>query len=230
MSTWRLLIAEDDLVIRRALEVNFLVDGFDVTTAQDGASALQKAQQRWPDAAILDLIMPDATGYEVADHLRRSMEIPIIMLTSLNDEQTMIKGLGGYANDYLCKPFRYSELRARLDRLLAHYYNGGLHPTERVMIDARLSIDFAHRRVWVDRRKVMLTPIEARILFVLLQYANQTVPTTTLLHRAWSLDKESDPASLWVRVRALRTKIEPNPNRPRYIFTERGIGYRFSWP
>jgi two-component system KDP operon response regulator KdpE len=230
MSTWRLLIADDDPVIRRALEAGFLADGFDVTMAHDGTSALQKAEQLWPDAVILDLIMPNVTGYEVAAHLRGILEIPIIMLTSVNDEQTMISSLEGYADASVCKPFRYSELRAQLNHLLARYYNDRLHPGKRVVVDECLSIDFTSRLVWLDRHEVVLTPIEARILFVLLQNPNKTVPTKTLLRRAWRLGKEGDLASLWVRMRQLRAKMEPDPKRPRYIFTERGAGYRFNWP
>lgn len=228
MDKWRVLIADDDTLLRRSLEVSLVADGFDVVTAVDGQSALEKVNQRWPDAAILDLMMPDMTGFELADKLRRAVEIPIMILTSISDEETTIKGLEQHADDYIHKPFSYGVLRARLNRLLARFYEGGLHPGERTVVDAHLTVDFGHRLAWVDGRQVSLTPIEARILFLLMQRANTVVPTATLLRKAWGLGEEGDPDSLWVRIRKLRNKIEPQPDTPRYIHTERGVGYRFN--
>jgi DNA-binding response OmpR family regulator len=228
MSKWRLLIADDDFVIRRSLEASLLADGFEVISAPDGETALQKTRQRWPDAAILDLMMPDMTGFELADRLRRTVEIPILILTSITDEATTIKGLEQHADDYINKPFSYGVLRARLNRLLAHYYEGGLHPGERVVVDERLTVDFGHRLAWIDGQQVALTPIEARVLFILMQNANAIVPTATLLRKAWGYGEEGDLESLWVRIRKLRNKIEPNADDPRYIHTERGVGYRFN--
>lgn len=228
MTKWRVLVADDDMIVRRSLEASLLSDGFDVIMAHDGTSALEKVNQRWPDAAILDLMMPDMTGFELADQLRRTVEIPILILTSITDEQTTIKGLEEHADDYLNKPFSYGVLRARLNRLLARFYEGGLHPGERVVIDQHLTVDFGHRLAWVNGKQVSLTPIEARILFLLMQRANTIVPTATLLRKAWGLGEEGDQDSLWVRIRKLRNKIEPDPNAPRYISTMRGIGYRFN--
>ncbi|HEX6290682.1 MAG TPA: response regulator transcription factor [Herpetosiphonaceae bacterium] len=228
MTKWRLLIADDDLVVRRSLEASFLTDGFDVVTAPDGETALEKVNQRWPDIAVLDLMMPDMTGFDLSDRLRRAVEIPIIILTSISDEETTIKGLEEHADDYIIKPFSYPILRARVNRLLARYYEGGLHPGERVVVDQHLTVDFGHRLAWVDGKQVALTPIEARILFLLMQNANTIVPTATLLRKAWGFGEEGDPESLWVRIRKLRNKIEPEPDSQRYIHTERGVGYRFN--
>ncbi len=230
MTKWRVLIADDDLVVRRSLEASLLADGYTVMSAQDGSSALEKVSQQWPDAAILDLIMPDMTGFEVAERLRRSVEIPIMILTSITDEATTIEGLQRYADDYITKPFSYGVLRARLERLLARFYEGGLHPGERAIVDDRLTVDFGQRIAWLDGEPITLTPIEARILFLLMQRAGQVVPSTTLLRKAWGFGQEGDPESLWVRIRQLRHKLESRPGAPRYIHTERGIGYRFQPP
>lgn len=227
MSKWRLLVADDDLVVRRTLEAGLLADGFEVISAPDGETALEKVNQHWPDAAILDLMMPDMTGFELAERLRRAVEIPIMILTSITDEQTTIKGLEEYADDYMSKPFSYGVLRARLNRLLSRFYEGGLHPGERVVVDENLTVDFGHRLMWVAGEQVTLTPIEARILFLLMQRSNTIVPTATLLRKAWGVGEEGDPDSLWVRIRKLRNKLEPNRDSPRYIHTQRGIGYRF---
>ncbi len=227
MSKWRLLVADDDVVVRRSLEAGLLADGFEVVTASDGESALEKVNQRWPDAAILDLMMPDMTGFELAERLRRAVEIPILILTSITDEQTTIKGLEQYADDYMHKPFSYGVLRARLNRLLARFYEGGLHPGERVVVDDYLTVDFGHRLMWVAGEQIALTPIEARILFLLMQRPHTIVPSATLLRKAWGAGEEGDPDSLWVRIRKLRNKLEPHAASPRYIHTQRGVGYRF---
>ena len=230
MSKWRVLIADDDLVIRRSLEASLLMDDFDVISAADGEEALVKVDKRWPDIAVLDLNMPGMSGFKLADRLRRAIEIPVIMLTSVSDEETTVRGLEEHADDYVTKPFRYPELRARINRLLARAYEGGLHPGERVVVDDQLVIDFGHRVAILRDNIINLTPIEARILFILLQNQNRIVPTGTLLRKAWGFGEEGDPSSLWVRMRKLRTKIEPDPDAPRYIQTERGVGYRFARP
>lgn len=230
MSKWRLLIAEDDMIVRRSLEASLLHDNFEVISAPDGVTALQKAEQRWPDLAILDLHLPGMDGFELADRLRKVIEIPVIMLTSNSDEETTVKGLEHHADDYVIKPYRYLELRARITRLLGRAYEGGLHPGERVVIDSSLSIDFGHRVALVRGVSVPLTPIEARILFILVQNQGRIVPTATLLRKAWGFGEEGDQQSLWVRMRKLRIKIEAAPDTPVYIHTERGVGYRFSRP
>ncbi len=227
MTNWRILIADDDMIVRRTLESSLLRDGFEVVTAADGPMALQKVEQRWPDLAILDLDMPSMSGFEVSDHLRKTVEIPIMMLTSHAELETTVLGLEHYADDYMTKPFRYPELRARINRLLVKAYEGGLHPGERVVIDERLSIDFGHRVATLGGAQISLTPIEARILFILVQNRGRIVPTGTLLRKAWGLGEEGDQASLWVRIRNLRTKLEPIPSSQQYIQTERGTGYRF---
>ena len=148
----------------------------------------------------------------------------------MTDEETVVQAIEQHADDYMSKPFRYPELRARITRLLARTYEGGLHPGERVVVDERLAIDFGQRVVTLGQERIKLTPIEARILFVLMQNQNRIVPTSTLLRKAWGYGEEGDQSSLWVRVRKLRTKIETNPDLPQYIHTERGVGYRFSRP
>ncbi len=230
MSKWRVLVADDDMIVRRSLEASLLMDDFDVVSAAHGDEALAKVEQRWPDIAVLDLHMPGMSGFELADRLRRAIEIPVIMLTSASDEETTVRGLENHADDYMTKPFRYTELRARIKRLLARAYEGGLHPGERIVVDDHLAIDFGHRVATLGAETIKLTPIEARILFILLQNQNRIVPTGTLLRKAWGFGEEGDQSSLWVRMRKLRTKIEPDPDAPRYIHTERGVGYRFSRP
>ena len=225
---WRVLVVDDDMVLRRTLVSQLLNDQFEVLSAASGPEALAMLETVWPDIAVLDLMMPTMSGFELADRLRRYIDIPIVMLTSISDEATTVQGLERHADDYVTKPFRYAELRARLRNLLAKTYHNGLHPGERVVIDDQLSINFGQHAVEKQATTIPLEPIELRILYLLLQTPNQPVTTTTLLRKAWGQGEEGDQSSLWVRIRSLRLKIEPDPSAPVYIQTVRGVGYRWT--
>ena len=222
---WRILVTDDDMILRRTLVTQLLADSFDVLSASSGAEALQIVEKTWPDLAILDLMMPGMTGFELADRLRRYIDIPIIMLTSISDEATTVKGLEQHADDYLTKPFRYAELRARVRNLLAKSYDNKLHPGEQVVIDETLIIDFGQHTIQKHGEMITLEPIELRILYLLLQTPTQPVTTNTLLRKAWGYGEQGDQSSLWVRIRSLRRKIEDDPSKPRFLKTVRGIGY-----
>ncbi len=224
-SRWRILVADDDMILRRTLVSQLLSDDFEVMSAADGAEALKLVEDTWPDLALLDLMMPGMTGFELSERLRRYIEIPIIILTSISDEATTVEGLEKYADDYVTKPFRYAELRARINNLLAKSYEGGLHPGEHVVIDDTLAINFGQHAAIKHGAYITLEPIELRILYLLLQTPATPVPTTTLLRKAWGYGEEGDQSSLWVRIRSLRRKLEDDPSNPTYLQTARGIGY-----
>ncbi len=224
---WRILVVDDDTIIRRTLVSNLLSDGFEVMAAESGQSALTMVESSWPDLAILDLMMPGMTGFELSDRLRRYVEIPIIMLTSISDEATTVRGLEQHADDYMTKPYRYPELRARVNKLLTKSYEGGLHPGELIVIDEDLSVNFGQHILMRKGEAIPLEPIELRVLYLLLQTPTVAVATTTLLRKAWGLGEEGDQSSLWVRIRSLRTKLEDNPSKPIYLKTVRGVGYVF---
>jgi len=224
---WRILVVDDDTIIRRTLVSNLLNDGFEVMAAESGQSALTMVESSWPDLAILDLMMPGMTGFELSDRLRRYVEIPVIMLTSISDEATTVRGLEQHADDYMTKPYRYPELRARVNKLLTKSYEGGLHPGELVVIDEDLSVNFGQHILLRKGEAIPFEPIELRVLYLLLQTPTVAVATTTLLRKAWGLGEEGDQSSLWVRIRSLRTKLEDNPSKPIYLKTVRGVGYVF---
>lgn len=228
MTKWQILIVDDDPLLLRALQIALLNEGFGVTAASSGPDALQKITAARPDLAVLDLMMPIMSGFELAVQLRRHIDIPIIMLTSIGDEQTVVTGLEQYADDYVTKPYRQTELLARVKRLLSRTYDHGLHPSQQVIVDDQLTLDFGEHTILIGGEKINLTPIESRILFMLLQRAPDTVTSNTLLRNAWGYGEEGDPTSLWVRIRALRQKLEPDPDRPYYIRTVRGKGYAFT--
>lgn len=227
-SRWRILVVDDDPIILRTLVSNLLSDQFEVLSADSGEQALAIIEHDWPDLALLDLNMPGMNGFELADKLRRYIDIPVIMLTSNNEEATVVEGLEVHVDDYVVKPARYAELRARINKQLAKAYEGGLHPGDLVLIDDTLSINFGQHAVIKNGEITPLEPIELRILYLLLQVPTQPVPTTTLLRKAWRMGEEGDPSSLWVRIRSLRLKLEPDPSKPIYLQTVRGIGYMFN--
>jgi DNA-binding response OmpR family regulator len=224
---WRILVVDDDPILRRTLVSNLLSDGFEVLAAESGQAALAMVDSTWPDLALLDLMMPGMNGFELADRLSRYMELPIIMLTSISDEATTVEGLERHADDYMVKPYRYAELRARINKLLAKTYEGGLHPGELVVIDDQLSINFGQHILIRNGLTIPLEPIEVRVLYLLLQTPTVPVTTSTLLRKAWGAGEEGDQSSLWVRIRSLRTKLEPDPSKPAYLKTVRGVGYVF---
>lgn len=219
-----LLIVDDDPTIIRSLRVNLEADGFDVLTAGTAAEALERLERKLPDLAVVDLLLPDMHGFELCRRIKRYVDVPIIMLTAVGAEDMIVEGLERYAEDYVVKPFSYRELLARIWRVLKRTQK--LRPQEQVLVvDQHLSVDFARHVAIRDGREVRLTPIESRLLAALSRNVNRVVSTESLLEEAW-LDDEGDPSRLWVNIRRLRSKLEEDPNRPRRLVTERGVGYR----
>ena len=222
----RILIADDDPDLRFTLEAQLEADGYLVQAAATGRAALGLAERLLPHLAVLDLVMPGLNGFELARRLRRLGDVPVIMLTALDDEETKVKGLEGYAQDYVTKPFSYRELRARIERVLERT-RAAAEPEAAVLdLDGGLRVDFARRQVQrAGREPVRLTPTEVRLLQLLARNRGQVLPSTLLLDRAWPDGGGSAPA-LWEYVRRLRQKLGDDPEAPRYLESERGIGYR----
>ena len=226
MKVVRILAVDDDESILAVLRVRLEQDGFEVQVARTGYEALAIAAATPPDLALVDLRLPGMDGFEFSRRLLQLVEIPIIMLTAVADEGTVVEGLERFAEDYVNKPFRYPELRARISRVLGR--RAPDPTTSRLVIDEELTVDLARRTVWVNGNPQRLSPIEARLLVTLLQNRGRVVPQAALLRRAWGNLNEGDPDSLWVRMRNLRRKIGDTGNPPRYVVTERGVGYRFA--
>ena len=222
----RILIADDDPDLRFTLEAQLEADGYLVQAAATGRAALGLAERLLPHLAVLDLVMPGLNGFELARRLRRLGDVPVIMLTALDDEETKVRGLEGYAQDYVTKPFSYRELRARIERVLERT-RAAAEPEAAVLdLDGGLRVDFARRQVQrAGREPVRLTPTEVRLLQLLARNRGQVLPSTLLLDRAWPDGGGSAPA-LWEYVRRLRQKLGDDPEAPRYLESERGIGYR----
>ena len=223
----RVLVIEDDRKTADIVRVYLEKDGYDVLIANDGSDGLAMARDEVPDLVVLDLLMPGLSGVEVCRALRRDSDVPIIMLTAMSTEQNKLDGLDLGADDYVTKPFSPKELAARVRAVLRRTQEDSLY---RGLWEAEweeLKIDFHQHRVEVRGREVHLTPTEFRILGTLACELGRVYSRTQLVERALGYDFEGLERTVDVHVLNLRRKIEIDPNRPQYIRTVYGVGYKF---
>jgi len=223
----RILVVDDDASLLRLLRDILEREGYEVLQASSGAEALTViARAGLPHLAIVDLVMPGMSGFEFARQVQASVDLPIIMLTAVTEEQSVVQGIERYAEDYITKPFRPRELVARVERVLRRMgdYVYTLAPVVRV--DEHLEVDFAHQQARLDGESISLTPTETKILFILLRNAGLVVSTDFLLRRIWPLE-DAYAEGLRVHVHRLRQKLGRGSRANSYILTERGLGYRF---
>ncbi|HEX6387392.1 MAG TPA: response regulator transcription factor [Anaerolineae bacterium] len=228
MEAQRILAVDDNAFTLRIVQHTLEQAGYQVVTAVSGQDALKMINRHgMPHLAIVDLHMPVMSGFEFCHAVREFSDLPIIMLTAVNTEDTIIEGLERYAEDYIVKPFNPGELIARVERVLRRMgdYSYTLESVTR--IDKRLKVDFPNREAHVDGERVSLTPTEARLLYILVRNAGRIVTTEFLLKRIWPM-QDAQEDRLHVHVHRLRRKIEADPNEPTYIIAERGTGYRFN--
>jgi DNA-binding response OmpR family regulator len=216
------LLVDDDPTLLPVLARRLSRDGFDVATANSGQAALRVLERAWPALLVIDLMMPQMDGFELCRRVKQIADLPIIVLSAVDASESKVRALQEYAEDYITKPFDPDELAARIHRVLRRTSGR----SRIVLGGGELEIDLATRRLNVDSVAHPLTPTEVRVLQVLIGSLNHTVPTETLLERVWSESDGADPSYVWVTVRRLRRKLEPDPDQPRYLLTERGIGYR----
>ncbi|MFQ5858491.1 MAG: response regulator transcription factor [Anaerolineae bacterium] len=223
----RILVVDDDPAILRLVEDKLDYAGFEVFTASSGRHALDVIARRGlPHLAIVDIRMPGMDGFEFCRTVQQSTDLPVIMLTAVDEEETVIRGIEYFAEDYVTKPFSPRELVARVHRILRRVgdFRYTLGPVTQV--DDHLAVDFVHQQVIVDGQPASLTPTESKLLFILMRNAGRTVTTDFLLRRLWPQEEVFEDA-LRVHVHRLRQKIEVTPSEPRYIVTKRGLGYSF---
>lgn len=226
-SSRSILAVEDDPDLLRLIRRELGTSGFDVWPAASAEEALELVGRRGlPHLALVDILLPGMDGLELAKRLQEWSDLPIVMLTSVDEEKTVVQAIEGFAEDYIRKPFNPREMVARVERVFRRIgdFAYALQPVVRV--DDRLAVDFAHQKIQVDGRAVPLTATETKLLYVLMRSAGRVVATDFLLRRLWPREEVFEDA-LRVHVHRLRGKIEPEPNRPRYVVTERGAGYRF---
>ncbi|MEY9179217.1 two-component system KDP operon response regulator KdpE [Bradyrhizobium sp. USDA 326] len=218
----KVLVIDDEPPIRKLLRVGLSTQGYEILEASNGRTALEKLEEG-PALIILDLGLPDVQGHELLRTIRaRNEAVPIVVLSSRGDEAGKVQALDLGADDYLTKPFGMEELLARLRAALRHQLQvKGERPVFRT---GDLSVDLVRRIVKVGEREVKLSPKEYDLLRVLVQHAGKVLTHRFLLNELW--DELTDAQYLRVYVRQLRQKIESDPERPQYVLTETGIGYR----
>lgn len=224
-----ILIVDDEPRMRRFVRMNLELEGFRVSEASDGLEAMRKVREEMPDLVVLDVEMPQLDGFETLRELRRVSPVPVIMLTVRSDEEDRIKGLDLGADDYVTKPFSARELVSRINAVLRRVELSS-PPSERssrIEVDDRLSVDFDRREVLVEGELVRLRPTEYRLLYHFMQNPGRVLTHEQLLSKVWGPEYVDDNQLLRLYVTYLRQKIEPDPSNPRYIFNERGVGYRF---
>jgi two-component system, OmpR family, KDP operon response regulator KdpE len=226
MSEALVLVVDDEPQILRALQTNLRGAGYDVATAASVEEALSAAAMRPPDAIILDLVLPDGSGIDVARELRSWSAAPILVLSVVGDEAEKVAALDAGADDYVQKPFGIDELLARLRALLRRAGPS----TDPVLEVGELVIDLDKRLVTVEGRRVQLTPNEFELLRVLAQNEGKLMTHPAILREVWGPAYGTESHYLHVYVSQLRRKLEADPARPRYLLTEPGAGYRLVNP
>jgi len=223
----RVLVIDDEPPIRKLLRVGLSAHGYQVMEAASGKMALELLGEQSPDLIVLDLGLPDMQGHDLLRTIRtRNDSVPVVVLSSRDDEVGKVQALDSGADDYVTKPFGMDELLARMRAALRHQLQThGERPIFRV---GELSVDLVRRIVKVGDKEVKLSPKEYELLRLLVQHAGKVLTHKFLLSQLWS--DLTDAQYLRVYVRQLRQKIEADPERPHYILTETGIGYRLRAP
>ena len=222
-----LLIVDDEPPIRRLLRTSLGTEGFDIVEADTAEAAFAALKSSKPEVLILDLGLPDRDGLDVIRRIRaKGSKIPIIVLSSRGDERCKVEALNLGADDYVTKPFGIAELVARIRTALRHRFQE--QGSEPVLRSGELALDLVHRVVTVRGDEVKLTPKEYDILRVLALHAGKVLTHRFLMEQVWGA--ASDVQYLRIYVRQLRQKIEDDPERPTYIITETGVGYRLKAP
>jgi len=222
-----ILVVDDEPRMRKFMRMNLELEGFHVAEAANGLEALEKVREDLPDLVVLDVMMPEMDGFEALEHIREISSAPVIMLTVKADEGDKVRGLELGADDYVTKPFSPRELMSRIRAVLRRVEVPTPTQGELVRVDDYLQIDFNRREVIVGGERIKLRPTEYRLLYHLVNNAGWTLTHETLLSKVWGQAYRDETHYLRLYIAYLRQKIEPDSSNPRYILTERGLGYRF---
>lgn len=228
-----LLLIEDDVAVAETFRIMLTEKGFQTEVANDAITGLQKAYALEPDVILLDVKLPDMDGWQTCSRFREMSDVPIIMFTSLNSVEDMVKGLDLGADDYVVKPVTVNELTARIKALLRRVPRSSIQNRKKSIRKSPiftcdfLAIDFDRHEVTVDGERVSLTPIEFRLLATMARNRGRMLPHAYLLNEVWGPEYVSEIEYLRLYIRYLRCKIEKDPAKPSLIHNEWGFGYRF---
>jgi two-component system KDP operon response regulator KdpE len=218
------LVVDDEPLILRALGASLGAAGYRVTTATDGASALEAAALRQPAAVVLDLRLPDIDGVEVCRRLREWTDVPVIVVSAMDSEVEKIAALDAGADDYVTKPYSVGELLARLRASLRRAGEPGTG--DGVVAFGGVAVDLARRQVRRDGELVHLTPTEYELVATLARHPGKVLTHAMLLRTVWGLAYQGETHYVRVYMARLRRKLEDDPSRPRHLLTQSGVGYR----
>jgi two-component system KDP operon response regulator KdpE len=222
----KILVVDDEPRMIGFIRMNLELENHHVIEASNGLQALDAIRTQLPDLVLLDVMMPELDGFETLRMLREFSDIPVIMLTAKGEESDKVTGLELGADDYITKPFGTRELTSRIKAIFRRLEKPSIDEVV-LKIDERLSVDFNRREAIVAGERIKLRPTEYRLLYHLIRNAGWTVPHDQLLQKVWGYEYRDEAHYVRLYVNYLREKIEEDPSDPRYIITERGVGYRF---
>ena len=228
-SDWLVLVVEDEVPIRRFLKAALEAQGFKFLEATTGTQAIAMAASHNPDIILLDLGLPDMDGLEVIRTIRGWSHTPIIVISARGKDTEKVDGLDAGADDYLAKPFSVEELSARMRVAVRHLTQSRVGKEGPVFQTADLRVDLAKRMVWVGGAEIRLTPIEFKLLAVLVRHSGKVLTHRQLLKEVWGHQSEEHAHYLRNYIYHLRHKLEADPTRPVYLSTESGVGYRLRY-
>lgn len=223
----RILVVDDEKRMVRFIRLNLEHDGFQVIPAYNGKEALDQVRNALPDLILLDVMMPDIDGFQVLEKIREFSAVPIIMLTAKGEEDDRVRGLELGADDYVTKPFSPRELVSRVRAVLRRISSLEGSTASIIQVDDYLKLDFSRREIWLNGELIQLRPTEYRLLYHLVQNAGWVLTHEQILTKVWGYEYRDEPHYVRLYVNYLRKKIEADPSDPKYILTERGVGYRF---
>lgn len=230
MAGEKILVVDDEATIRELISFHLNKNNFQTITAKDGQSVFELVRTQRPDLIILDILLPGLDGIEICRELRRDNNVPIIFLTSMNDPSDVVLGLGVGGDDYIIKPFNPKEMIARVKANLRRsrlQNTNCIHSEQkRILSYPGLIIDLSSRTVQVNGSPVPLTNKEFELLVLLAENPNRIFNYDQLLELVWQFNDKADYRTLMVHINRLRKKIEPDPSKPKYIITVRGVGYK----
>ncbi|MFN8455003.1 MAG: response regulator transcription factor [Anaerolineae bacterium] len=227
MPKHRVLVIDDEPVLCKVLQDAFTYAGYDIVTAANGPEGLRQLYHYQPDLVILDVMMPEMSGWEVCQQIRQLSDVPVIMLTALASEHEIIHGLDCGADDYVTKPFSPTILLARTEAIMRRVASSPTSSKPVPYNDGYLTIDLEARRVFVRGQPVKLSSTEYRLLTFLFQHAGKVLTFQQILSNIWGELSRDNAAYVHTYIWGLRQKLEPNSQHPTYIFTEHGVGYSF---